>query len=98
MRLKLPKIPSFFISFGIMNLLKSEEAEKLIKENANKLDALIDAEFPNKSEEIQETIVSKVLLALGKELMKESPRKYYSLLAEETRRIQAEMNKGNPYL
>lgn len=93
-----PTLPNYILSVALINILKGDKCEEVVKETADHIDQIVDERFKDKSEKIQEQIIISVLLPLCAELMKEEKQEFVSILSEEASRIQKELNSVNPYL
>lgn len=86
------------MSLAIINILKSDRTETYIADTADKIDALLDSKFKSKSEDLQLQVVSRVLLPLCEELLKEKPLEYVRTLEERARAVKVTISKNSPYL
>lgn len=84
-------IPKFFLSLAVVSILKSDKTAEAVKENAEKIDVMIDKEFGRKSENVQKEIVERILLPLAKELLKEDVGAFIGLTEEFARQARLEI-------
>lgn len=76
-------IKSFTISNAIYIALKHVERDGLIDEVAEAIDLTADQQLGGRSEQVQERLVTKVLIPLARKLMEENNERYVQILEAE---------------
>jgi len=77
-------VSSFILATSLRLALNHVDRSSLIKNLANDIDKVSDANLGKRSEKLQEDMVRLILLPLAKELMKENIDGYKALLMQET--------------
>jgi len=82
-----PSLPDYILASVIMNILKGDKTEEVVRSVAATIEKYSDERFKSKSEGLQQQIVESILLPLCKELMSEDIITYKRILFEAWKKI-----------